>query len=74
MTTPFWSWPRAIAATRLPPITTTRLLIRTRITELRRRSLRFGYEIVRAIDAQIISEGETGHVVTDAIGSRTLIS
>ena len=44
------------------------LLIRTHITELRRRSLRFGYEIVRATDGQIVSEGETGHVVTDSSG------
>lgn len=44
------------------------LLIRTHITELRRRSLRFGYEIVRVSDDQIISEGETGHVVTDSTG------
>src|SRR6266536_2360945 len=44
------------------------LLIRTHITELRRRSLRFGYEIVRASDGQVISEGETGHVVTDSSG------
>jgi acyl-CoA thioester hydrolase len=44
------------------------LLIRTHITELRRRSLRFGYEIVRVSDDQIIAEGETGHVVTDATG------
>lgn len=44
------------------------ILIRTHITELRRRSLRFGYEIVRANDGQVIAEGETGHVVTDATG------
>src|SRR5882757_3754431 len=44
------------------------LLVRTHITEMRRRSLRFGYEIVRASDGQVISEGETGHVVTDATG------
>ncbi len=44
------------------------LLIRTHITELRKRSLRFGYEIVRTSDGQIISEGETGHVITDASG------
>lgn len=44
------------------------LLIRTHITELRKRSLRFGYEIVRATDGQIVAEGETGHVVTDATG------
>ncbi len=44
------------------------LLVRTHIAELRRRSLRFGYEIVRVSDDQIIAEGETGHVVTDANG------
>lgn len=41
------------------------LLVRTHITELRRRSLRFGYEIVRVSDGAVIAEGETGHVVTD---------
>ena len=44
------------------------LLIRTHITELRRRSLRFGYEVMRLSDGQIIAEGETGHVVTDGQG------
>ncbi|MDT5269496.1 MAG: acyl-CoA thioester hydrolase [Acidobacteriota bacterium] len=41
------------------------LIVRTHITELRRRSVRFGYEIIRADDGVIIAEGETGHVVTD---------
>lgn len=44
------------------------LVIRTHITELRRRSLRFGYEIYRASDETVIAEGETGHVVTDTNG------
>jgi acyl-CoA thioester hydrolase len=44
------------------------LIVRTHITELRRRSVRFGYEIVRAETGQVIAEGETGHVVTDASG------
>ena len=44
------------------------VLVRTHITEMRRRSLRFGYEVVRDSDGQIIAEGETGHVVTDADG------
>ena len=44
------------------------LAVRTHITELRRRSLRFGYELVRTRDDVIIAEGETGHVVTDAQG------
>ncbi len=44
------------------------LLVRTHITEIRRRSVRFGYEIVRLSDDAIIAEGETGHVVTDPAG------
>jgi len=44
------------------------LVVRTHITELRRRSLRFGYEIIRVPDGTVIAEGETGHVVTDANG------
>lgn len=44
------------------------LAVRTHITELRRRSLRFGYEIIRVADGTVIAEGETGHVVTDANG------
>ena len=44
------------------------LFIRTHITQLRRRSLRFGYEIVRTSDSKVIAEGETGHVVTDSSG------
>lgn len=44
------------------------LIVRTHITEKRRRSLRFGYEVVRASDGQIIAEGETGHVLTDSNG------
>lgn len=44
------------------------LLVRTHITELRRRSMRFGYEIIREPDGAVIAEGETGHVVTDGNG------
>jgi len=44
------------------------LIVRTHVTELRRRSLRFGYEITRPADNQIIAEGETGHVITDRQG------
>jgi len=44
------------------------LIVRTHITELRKRSLRFGYEIVRAATGQVVAEGETGHVVTDGSG------
>jgi acyl-CoA thioester hydrolase len=41
------------------------LIIRTRIGELRSRSIRFVYEVVRAHDDELIAEGETLHVVTD---------
>jgi acyl-CoA thioester hydrolase len=44
------------------------LIVRTHITELRKRSLRFGYEVVRASNGQVVAEGETGHVVTDSTG------
>ena len=44
------------------------LIVRTHITELRRRSLRFGYEILRRSDDRVIAEGETGHVVTGKDG------
>lgn len=42
------------------------LIVRTRVNELRKRSLRFGYEIYRATDGKILAEGETTHVVTDS--------
>ncbi|HZH33510.1 MAG TPA: thioesterase family protein [Pyrinomonadaceae bacterium] len=41
------------------------LIVRTRVTEMRKRSLRFGYEICRADNEKILAEGETTHVVTD---------
>lgn len=41
------------------------LTIRTRIEEIRSRSLRFMYEVHRSSDDMLIAEGETLHVVTD---------
>jgi acyl-CoA thioester hydrolase len=41
------------------------LTIRTRVAEVRSRSLRFFYEVYRAADDTLIAEGETMHVVTD---------
>lgn len=41
------------------------LTIRTKIVEVRSRSLRFFYEVYRASDDLVIAEGETQHVVTD---------
>ena len=41
------------------------LIIRTKIEEMRSRSMRFVYEIFRASDQMLLAEGETLHVVTD---------
>lgn len=41
------------------------LTIRTKVIEIRSRSLRFFYEIYRLLDDKLIAEGETLHVVTD---------
>lgn len=41
------------------------LTVRTRVEEIRSRSLRFMYEIIRASDETLIAEGETLHLVTD---------
>ena len=39
--------------------------IRTRVAEVRSRSIRFIYEVYRPSDDTVIAEGETLHVVTD---------
>ena len=41
------------------------LTVRTRVEEIRSRSLRFIYEIYRASDETLLAEGETLHLVTD---------
>ena len=41
------------------------LIIRTKVEEVRSRSLRFVYEIYRPADESLLAEGETLHVVTD---------
>jgi len=41
------------------------LTIRTRVAEMRSRSIRFVYEVYRASDDALLAEGETMHVVTD---------
>jgi len=41
------------------------LTVRTKVEELRSRSLRFVYEIYRPSDQILLAEGETLHVVTD---------
>jgi len=41
------------------------LIIRTKVGEIRSRTLRFLYEVVRPADDELLAEGETLHVVTD---------
>ena len=41
------------------------LTIRTKVGEIRSRSLRFYYEVYRAVDGMLVAEGETLHIVTD---------
>ncbi|MEZ5423654.1 MAG: thioesterase family protein [Pyrinomonadaceae bacterium] len=41
------------------------LLIRVSTKEIRSRSLRFAYEVVRKSDLELLAVGETLHVVTD---------
>jgi acyl-CoA thioester hydrolase len=41
------------------------LSVRTAISEVRSRSVRFSYEIYRASDGTMVAEGETLHLVTD---------
>ena len=41
------------------------LTVRTQVAEVRSRSIRFIYEIVRESDDMLLAEGETLHVVTD---------
>lgn len=41
------------------------LSVRTRVAEIRSRSIRFIYEIVRPSDGMLLAEGETLHLVTD---------
>lgn len=42
------------------------LIIRTHVAECRKRSLRFGYEIIRVIDKVVLAEGETTLVAIDS--------
>jgi acyl-CoA thioester hydrolase len=49
------------------------IVVRTRLTGIRRRVLVFGYEVHRPLTEELIAEGETVHVITDRDGRpRTL--
>ena len=41
------------------------LIVRTSLAEVKSRSLRFVYEIIRPSDSILLAEGETLHIVTD---------
>lgn len=53
---------------RLPARYDDLLRIRTRVTEVRTRMIRFGYEILRDPSAELLATGETMHVVTGRDG------
>jgi len=40
----------------------------TRLASLRRRVITFDYEVRRALDGELLAEGETVHVITDMSG------
>jgi acyl-CoA thioester hydrolase len=44
------------------------LRIRTRVTEVRRRTIRFAYEIIESVSGTLLATGETQHVVCDGKG------
>jgi acyl-CoA thioester hydrolase len=44
------------------------ILVRTRVTELRSRAIKFAYEVLRAGDGQLLAEGETHHIVMNKEG------
>ncbi len=41
------------------------ILVRTRLKELNKRMITFGYEILRKEDEELIAEGETRHICLD---------
>lgn len=44
------------------------LVIRTRLTESQRRTVRFGYEILDSKSNEVVATGETLHVICDHLG------
>jgi len=44
------------------------IVVRTRLTGMRRRVLIFGYEVYKQSSDELIAEGETVHVITDRDG------
>lgn len=44
------------------------IIVRTRVTQLRTRTVKFAYQILRASDGRRLAEGETHHVVMNRQG------
>ena len=44
------------------------LRIRTRVTEIKRRTIRFSYEVLHNVSGELLATGETVHVVCDSHG------
>jgi len=44
------------------------LIVRTRVTQSQRRTIRFAYEILHQASGELIATGETLHVVCDRLG------
>jgi acyl-CoA thioester hydrolase len=44
------------------------IVIRTRVLEMRSRSIKFAYEVMRAGDGTLLAEGETHHIVMNSQG------
>jgi acyl-CoA thioester hydrolase len=53
---------------RRPALYDDELMICTRLSEIRSRSLRFAYELRRAADNELLAEGETAHIIINAEG------
>ena len=44
------------------------IIVRTRVIQLRTRSIKFAYEVLRASDGRLLAEGETHHIVMNREG------
>ncbi len=44
------------------------IIVRTRVVDIRSRSITFAYEVLRAGDDQLLAEGETRHIVMNGRG------
>ena len=49
------------------------IIVRTHLKNVRESILHFGYELVRVGDGELLAEGETTHIVTDAAMSKKVI-